>query len=74
MSKYLRFIKLKMKGKSILTTSFINKQPKITTIYPSNGQLSYNDTLSTIKDLQPKNRRLKDAIHRKCKQSTLEIR
>lgn len=50
MSKYLRFLKLKILGKTVLTTSFINTKPKLRTIQPD-VRLSYNRSMNSFNSI-----------------------
>lgn len=72
MNKYLRFLKLKLEGKTILTTNFINTKPKFKTIQPD-VRLSYNENINHIKHNGDVETTSRIDSNRGCKQSSLEV-
>lgn len=66
MNKYIRLLKLKLEGRTVLTTTFINTKPKFRTIQPD-ARLSYNEIMNNLNqrdDVKP---------NRSSEQLTLEI-
>lgn len=72
MSKYLRFLRLKLQNKNVLTSNFINTKPKFKTIQPD-VRLSYNDNINHIIHSGDVEKTSTTNPDRSCKQFALEI-